>query len=132
MSTLIDDLKKSRTLQGEELDNFLYQIRDKYTSEEDKKVITDFMMNEADLILAEMDRISNEITIRQQLKEVSEILSLSYIAKKYFNKTRTWLYQRINGNIVHGKAAKFTDEELETLRFALKDISNRIGSLTIN
>lgn len=64
MSTLIDDLKKSRTLQGEELDNFLYQIRDKYTSEEDKKVITDFMMNEADLILAEMDRISNEINIR--------------------------------------------------------------------
>lgn len=64
MSILIDDLKKSRTLQGEELDNLLYQIRDKYTSEEDKKVITDFMMNEADLILAEMDRISNEINIR--------------------------------------------------------------------
>lgn len=64
MSTLIDDLKKSRTLQGDELDKFLYKIKDKYTSEEDKKIITDFMMNEADSILAEMDRISNEINIR--------------------------------------------------------------------
>lgn len=63
MSTLIDDLKKARTLQGDELDKFLFEIKDKYTSEEDKKVITDFMMNEADSILAEMNRISNEITI---------------------------------------------------------------------
>ena len=48
---------------------------------------------------------------KEQLKEVSEIVSMSYIAQKYFNKNRTWLYQKINGNLKNGKPAKFSDLE---------------------
>lgn len=59
------------------------------------------------------------------------ILPLSHIAEHYFKKSRQWLYQRINGNIVNGKPAQFTDEEIETLNFALQDISKKIGSIRV-
>jgi len=60
------------------------------------------------------------------LGEVSNMISVAYIAKNYFGKTRQWLYQRLNGYTVNGKPAKFTDDERVRLREALRDISSRI------
>lgn len=51
---------------------------------------------------------------------------MSYIAKNYFGKSRSWLCQRINGLAVNGKEARFTESEKATLDLALKDIA---GSL---
>lgn len=70
-----------------------------------------------------------EINIKASLEEVSEFISLSYVAKKYFNKSKEWLYQRINGYTVNGKPAQFTNEEIGTLNYALQDLSKKIGSV---
>lgn len=67
---------------------------------------------------------ADELILREQLKDVLPIVSLAYIAKTYFNKTRQWLYQRINGSLVNGKPAKFTDEERKILNSALQDIAD--------
>lgn len=75
---------------------------------------------------------ADELILREQLKEVIPIVSLAYIAKTYFNKTRQWLYQRINGSLVNGKPARFTPEEIETLNNALKDIGNRLSSINVS
>lgn len=69
--------------------------------------------------------------IRAELGDSLNILPLSHIAEHYFKKSRQWLYQRINGNIVNGKPVQFTDEEIETLNFALQDISKKIGSIRV-
>ncbi len=69
-----------------------------------------------------------ELLLRDQLKEILPIVSLAYIAKTYFNKTRAWLYQRINGSIVNGKPAQFTPAELDILKNALLDISNKLNT----
>jgi hypothetical protein len=66
-----------------------------------------------------------------ELGEVAKIVSVSYIAQKYFGKTRHWLYQRINGSIVNGKPAKFTDVERERLKAALQDIGNIIQNTSL-
>lgn len=42
-----------------------------------------------------INHIEHELKIRDQLKEVADILPLSYIAKNYFGKSAAWLYQRI-------------------------------------
>ncbi len=79
-------------------------------------------------VLASMRRTRQKAQngrIKEQMEAVSEIISMSYIAKTYFNKTKSWLSQRINGLNVNGKPASFTDEELETLNFAFKDISKK-------
>lgn len=78
-----------------------------------------------------IDFIEEQINLKLKLQEITEIVSLSYIAKNYFHKTRQWLYQRINENVVAGKRQTLTDDQLKTLDFALKDISKKIGSLSI-
>lgn len=75
---------------------------------------------------------AEKIVLRQQLESVLPILPLSYIAEKYFGKSKAWFYQRLNGNAVNGKPASFTEDEIKTLNFALQDLSKKIGSISIS
>lgn len=109
-------------------------IRANFTSEEDEKEINDFIASALGQISGKTEALIQEaesILIREQLKEASKIISMSYIAKNYFNKSRVWLYQKINGNMKNGKPVKFSQSEIETFNFALKDISKKIGSIAI-
>lgn len=96
-----------------------------------KDEVADFLKERLAISAKNIEKIENDINLRKQLGEVSEILSLSYIARVYFGKTRSWLHQRINGNTVNGKKSKFTDSELQKFQDALKDISKKLGSLSI-
>ena len=78
-------------------------------------------------VLAEGD----EMIARAKLGEMTKALSLSYIAEKYFGKSRAWLMQKVNGNIVHGKRKTFTDSERETLREALQDLSKKMSAVAM-
>lgn len=57
--------------------------------------------------------------LKKELEDIQDIVSLSYIAKEYFNKDRTWLYKKINGTI------PFTEDEMKILSMALKSIGNK-------
>lgn len=70
--------------------------------------------------------------MKLQLAEVSKVVSLSYIAKTYFGKSKGWLYQRINGCTVNGKAAEFTAEQKNQFNVGLRDISKKIDSVTVS
>jgi hypothetical protein len=69
---------------------------------------------------------AEELALREQLSDILPVVSVSYIAKTYFGKTRQWLYQRINGSIVNGKPARLSDDERKTLDGALKDIGHKL------
>lgn len=73
-----------------------------------------------------------DIDVRNQIGDLGDIISLSYIAQHYFQKDRSWLAQRINGNIVNGKPSAFTDDELELFKFALNDIKNKLSETILN
>ena len=64
--------------------------------------------------------------------EVTKMISMAYIAKTYFGKSRSWLAHKINGNVVNGKVATFTDEERGTFKHALADMSQKLGSLGVS
>lgn len=74
---------------------------------------------------------AEEAILRDKLGELPEAISFSYIARKYFGKNRHWLYQRINGNIVNGKKARLTDNELKTFLNALNDVSEMIHQTSL-
>lgn len=76
--------------------------------------------------VSEAKEVKKDAEIKLLLSEVGNYLSLSQVAQDYFGKTRSWLYQRINGAIVNGKPAQFTLEEQQQLSKALLDISQRI------
>lgn len=131
---LKDELQALRPLFGTESEDFYSRVENiakKYSTDEDKKEINAFMTELLNNIGDEMEQVKQDC-IKLQLQDVSEIISVAWIAKKYFGRTKNWLYQRINGNIVNGKPCRFTDEEIDIFNRALQDISKKIGSLNIS
>lgn len=104
-------------------------------SEEISAIIRENAETVASITLAQIkdtnERAQDEL-VRNRLKTVLPAISLSYIAKTYFNKSRSWLNQRINGNIVNGVQAKFSPEELHTLDLALKDLSEKLSAIRVS
>jgi len=87
---------------------------------------------EAMTTLKGVDNRVSEIEEIIELEEVAEMASMSYIAKKYFKKSRSWLCQRINGHVIHGKPAQFTEEERKTLAYALKDMAKKFEEKSLS
>lgn len=72
-----------------------------------------------------------DIKLTLELGDVANALSLSYIAKAYFGKSKNWLYQRLNGYKVNGKPAQFTEEERKRFAEALLDLSRQINETAL-
>lgn len=108
------------------------EINKLYPSESEGDIIADFVMQCYEEISSELDQVKNELTVRQQLADISGFISLSYIAKTYFGKSKQWLNNKINGCIVNGKPCKFTEDEKEKLNHALNDLSKKLGSIRIS
>ena len=79
----------------------------------------------------ELDRIERKATIREQMEGTMQLIPISYIAKHYFGKSASWLYQRINGNKVRGRSYTLNDEQKATFNEALQDIAKQISSFSI-
>lgn len=82
--------------------------------------------------MKETNKNLSDFIMREQLNDILPYISVSAIAKNYFGKSKEWFYQKMNGNIVNGKPAKFTEEEIKNLNFALQDISKKIGSVRVS
>lgn len=70
--------------------------------------------------------------LKMQIEDVYDILPLSYIAKTYFKKSRSWLYQRLNGYKVKGKTYTLNEEEKRIFNTAMQDLSAKIGSVQLS
>ena len=128
MKDLSDELEKLSAYSGVECAKKILELYDEFPNHE--KQIDEYMERRFEAVVASADE-TIAMAVRYQLGEVKEVLSLSYIARQYFNKSRQWLNQRINGSIVNGKPAKFTDDQLKIFNNALHDISKKIGSVNI-
>ena len=98
----------------------------------EKEQIDDYLGQAMSRLTEEINKSVDEIGVRMQLLEISQIVSMSYIAKNYFKKTRQWLYKKVNGSLVNGKPSRFSEDELNTLNFAIQDISKKLGSTVIS
>lgn len=132
MRTIEEDLLKMDSLHGDELDAHLYEMKALYTKPEEKEAIRKHLDKTLDTIANNVESISNRLTIREQMNEIIELIPVSYIAKNYFGKSRAWLYQRINGYKVRGHVYTLNEKEFEIFNRALKDIGNKIGSLSVS
>lgn len=99
----------------------------KLTAEELEKGVIEF-----DKGMRKVIEEADEMIFRAKLGDLPEALSFSYIAKKYFGKSRGWLMQKVNGNRVNGKTAIFTDEERLKFRKALQDLSEKMSAVAMS
>ncbi|MBR1547318.1 MAG: DUF5053 domain-containing protein [Prevotella sp.] len=68
--------------------------------------------------------------LRKKLGEVPQAISLSYIAAQC-GKSKSWLSQRLNGNIVNNKEARFTTSEVRLFQDALHDLGRKLLSVSL-
>lgn len=69
------------------------------------------------------------ITLQQQIERYKDIIPLSYIARKYFGKSKSWLYQRLYGYEVRGKVYELTPLQEQVLVNAIHDIASQLNSI---
>jgi len=124
------DAKSNPTLRAQidfETDAFFDSLTDAQ-----KKEVKQATKEEFQRMHSEISDINNILNVRDELSEVLPFISVSHVSKHYFGKSASWFYQRMNGNVVHGKPAKFLPEEVKTLNFAIRDISNKLGAVSIS
>ena len=92
----------------------------------DEKAFTEAL---EDLITTTANEVQEQ-RMAERLGEITDMVSMAYIAKTYFKKSRSWLAHKLNGNIVNGKPSQFTEEELKTLRYALSDMASKLSDMS--
>ncbi len=69
-----------------------------------------------------------------ELKEqdIMKVLKASYIAERFFGKSRSWLCHKLNHHLINGKPDDFTEAERQQLKDALDTIAAEIQILSDN
>ena len=97
-------------------------------SDKDKEVAKQMFLDDWD---TRTKNALENIEISIELAQVSQYVSLAYIAERFFGKSRQWLNNKLKGNISYGKAASFTREEIKKLSEALSVLGDEIKSAAL-
>ena len=97
-------------------------------SQEEKALVRIMFLDDFD---ARAKIATDSISIRIQLAQVSQYVSLAYIAEKYFGKSRQWLNNKLKGNLCNGKRSYLSPEEIQKLSSALVEISDEIKTAAL-
>ena len=132
MRPIIDILNELRPLMGstdpverQQFEQLMAELKNREVSDDEKKMIGDFYQTG----LKEVE--DDIIHLREKIGSDYDLLPLAYIAEKYFKKTRSWLYQRLNGYSVRGKVYTLNSAEKDIFNQAVQDIAKRISSVHI-
>lgn len=70
--------------------------------------------------------IAKKTSTKQQLKDIALDVTWSKISQKYFGKSASWIYNKLDEIDDNGGKGGFTDEEKLQFKGALYDLSDRI------
>ena len=66
------------------------------------------------------------VNMKSKMTEVLVSISWADLSRRYFGKSNSWLYHKMDGRDGNGKPTAFTPEEAEQLKGALCDLADRI------
>ena len=95
-------------------------------SEEQKKEFANAFADSALGSVQNAKNVCDYVDIRLKMNSILDIVSMSYISKNYFRRSKSWFSQRLNRHVINGSPVAFTKEELGVLTNALNDIGVRI------
>ena len=110
-----------------EIETKLLNDFEKLSSEEKELVRIMFLDDFDDRAKKSLEKID----ISVKMLQVSQYVSFAYIADRFFGKSRQWLNNRLKGNLVNGKPASFTRDEIKKLSAALVQISDEIRTTAL-
>ena len=74
----------------------------------------------------------DKLVVDLKKDDIAKVLKVSYIAERFFGRSRSWLCHKLNNDIVNGKREGFTQEEYDKLKAALDTIAYEIQILSDN
>ena len=69
---------------------------------------------------------SGQTTMKVKLNDILLSITWRDIARRYFGKSSSWLYHKMDGINGNGGKDEFSSEEAKQLQAALYDLSDRI------
>ena len=79
-----------------------------------------------------METVLEKATMKHQLKDIALEISWAKLAQKYFGRSASWMYHKMDGIDGNGRSGEFSDDEKEQLRGALCDLSERIRKAALS
>lgn len=74
----------------------------------------------------------DKLVVDLKREDIAKVLKVSYIAERFFGRSRSWLCHKLNNDIVNGKRDGFTIDERKKLKDALDTIAYEIQTLSDN
>ncbi|MDE5784980.1 MAG: DUF5053 domain-containing protein [Duncaniella sp.] len=65
-------------------------------------------------------------------QDIMKVLKVSYIAERFFGRSRSWICHKLNHDLKNGKPDDFTPEERQKLKNALDTIAYELQILSDN
>ena len=72
-----------------------------------------------------------ELKLMEEMDTVLKIVPVSYIAKNFFGKSRSWLHNKLNGNLSNGKPASLSLNEMRVFQNALEQLSREMNEAAL-
>ncbi len=69
---------------------------------------------------------NEEMTMKSRLQDILLSITWRDIARRYFGKSSSWLYHKLDGINGNGGKDEFSPDEAKQLQAALYDLSDRI------
>ena len=65
-------------------------------------------------------------SVKEKVSDIALYISRAKLSKKYFDRSPSWIYHKIDGIDGNGNTGGFSSEEMEQFKGALYDLSERI------
>lgn len=70
--------------------------------------------------------------VKQSLRDIYLFITWGKFSNVYFQKSSSWLYNKLNGTDGNGGQGGFTDSEKDQFKASLLDFSNKIRRIAEN
>ena len=110
----------------ENLESFLDTLRDALSGNDGLSAISE----ESTAAMNEIrQRYADGTYLELKEQDIMKVLKASYIAKRFFGKSRSWISHKLNHDMIGGKPDDFNADERKTLVFALRTIAMELDNL---
>jgi hypothetical protein len=117
-------LKGFRQANNDELDTLLNNFP--ALSPEQEKLFGDTLNERTEQAIVNAKKIVSHVKLALKINPVTDYVSISYISRRFFGKSRSWLHNRLQGYKNNGKPDTLSAEDINTLQNALLTISDEI------
>jgi hypothetical protein len=100
-------------------------------SPEQERMFGDALNERTEQAIVRAGKVVNHVKLVLKIKPVTDYVSISYISRRFFGKSRSWLHNRLQGYKNNGKSDTLSPEDINTLQNALLTISDEIKSAAL-